>query len=503
MQHRLKHPVRLKMLAFGCLALLLTISTLSRPLYDAGDAHEYLQMLQAWRNHASPDLRPQDAQEVGEMLRFPGMAPDYYKPFLGFFPDRNGLFYCWHFWLYSLAAVPAKMLLSSFNLPEINAFYWTNLVLLLLSAYVVLFHSALSEAKRWMLVGLATLSPVLWYVNWMHPEAFCWSLVMLAVAAFTARRYAWGAFCVALASWQNPQLAFVSFFAVVLAMHAALQKGASGNTSPEPAMRQSARVEVVATLVATALCFVPPLFYQWHYGWSNLILREQGFPSARFITWSKVWSALFDLNQGLLAYVPLLLMLAGAALFVALKERRWKVLGIFVTLILMIVATTSSPVWVSATAGLQRYSVWMLPLWAWLIVEVLPDTRLLRGLVVAAVFVQAVIVASDSGEMDHQKVKPLARLVWDIAPAQYNPEFMIFQQRVTGTAHPRVIQNFPLFYVRPDGNVTKILTDAPGLNRFKEKFTHVDATWLASIRSQYKTRNGLFYLHPPIGAVQR
>jgi hypothetical protein len=168
-------------------------------------------------------------------------------------------------------------------------------------------------------------------------------------------------------------------------------------------------------------------------------------------------------------------------------------------ILLMILAAASKPDWNTMSAGLQRYAVWMLPSLAWMIVEALPETPLLRRAVVATILVQAALVLPNSGEGNAFSLRWPARVIWNYNAAQYNPEFDIFMQHVSGVEAPRL----PLGYVAPNGDVTKILTDFAGLTRLIDEYSYVDPQWLRRVQMENRGRTGLFYVHPPRGAVKQ
>lgn len=447
------------------------------PTQVTGDAHEYLEVAQAWFDHASPDVRAEDIARVQAIL-----APHHYfvrDPHIGFFQARNGRWYCWHFWLYSLYTLPFKAALYWLGADEFHAFKCGNLLLFLLACYAALFHSAVALAKRWMWLGLSAISPVIWYLNWTHTETFCWSFVVLSLVALSHRRYALAASGAAIAAMQNPPLLFLAFYMVVAA-----------------ARERQWRAAFNSGACATG-GLLPSLFYAMHFGYPNLIVHA-GYSGLRFISWSRFWSFCFDLNQGLLPYMPgLLFLVAGAGVYaIRYRDRQAGILSILLIIIILTAAMTRD--WISAMCGLIRYAVWMLPIFGWLIVETLPDTPTLRRGVALAVAMQGLILLSSDGRWDTLTVKWPARLVWNYAPAQYNPQYIIFAQRVTHSIDP---QELPIGYLAPSGNVTKLLTDGANLSKLPRKFRHVDPHWLEEMQREYKGHKGAFYLQPPPGTV--
>ncbi|MBV9468656.1 MAG: hypothetical protein JO316_01890 [Abitibacteriaceae bacterium] len=453
------------------------------PVTISGDAQEYLVITQAWFDHASPDMRPEDISPINRILRPHDVYHDLAitNPYLGFFQAHNGRWYCWHFWLYPLCSVPFKALFHVLGADEFYAFKFGNIALFLIACYMVVFQSALSEAKRWMVLGLAGISPVIWYLNWAHPESFSWSFVLLSLVCMSNRNYWQAALCAALPAMQNPPLLFLAGYMVLLSW------------------RERHWSTTFVTGAGAALGLLPIVFYKVLFGSSNLIMRA-GLSSVRFISWSRFWGFFFDLNQGLLPYVPGLLALSLVAVAYTIRQRNWKALYLGLLLFPIILSAAMTHDWISAMAGLMRYAIWMLPIFAWFAIEALPDTPQLRWAVAAAVILQGLILTTGDGSRDTLTVKWPARLVWNYAAAQYNPPYIIFAQRVAGTYGPATAA-LPIGYTAPTGNVTKILTDTRSLSQLTLKYRHVDAVWLAQVQQEYAGRKGEFYIHPPAGAV--
>lgn len=482
-----QRPARREVLLFCLAALAIFIFATGLPIWDVGDSHEYLQMLQAWVNHGSPDVRVEDALQVGDLLRGGNMRRDY-RPLAGFFEAHDGGMYCWHFWAYSLCAVPAYELLSYLGKWTVPALWWTN-VLLYFGAVLTVFYSLrLPQSWRWMLLGLSAITPVIWYISWLHTEVYSWAFALLAVTWLAQRRPVGGAVFASLGALQNPPLLFLAVYAGVIALHRAWKA-------------RRLTLELFGTLAGVGISFVPTLFSLWKFGHPNLILRELDFPRLSYVSFSKIWSLLTDLNQGLLPYMPVLLLLSGWALIEAVRRRRYMAMGIGATIILMIVGCATSPLWVTAMAGLQRYAVWMLPVFAWMVLEAVPNGKTLHRSVAVCVAIQALIVLSGDARNDSLNVKAPARLVWNYAPALYNPVPMIFAQRVTANGGALSVF-YPIGYMAPDGSITKILTNQDGLELLRRRFRYVDADWEKKVQHDFAGREDLFYVHPPRGAVR-
>ena len=59
----------------------------------------------------------------------------------------------------------------------------------------------------------------------------------------------------------------------------------------------------------------------------------------------------------------------------------------------------------------------------------------------------------------------------------------------------------PVGYAAPDGTVTKLLLNAASVERVGQRY-EVDPAYLSALRERAAGEPGLFYAHPPAGAVR-
>jgi hypothetical protein len=257
------------------------------------------------------------------------------------------------------------------------------------------------------------------------------------------------------------------------------------------------------------VAFLPAAYYLHHFGQPSLITRRH--TDANLISVGRSLCLLFDLNVGLLPYVPVLLAAAasGAAAVVARRDVR----GVLVVLALagMFVGVQVQVNWNSDCAGMMRYLVWMLPPMAWLAVEGLGG-RARLGVAVASAVVSGCVLAFDpptpSNYMEH---RPLARWVMAHWPAAYNPEFEIFVDRLghqedlpfepPAGATPETPVALPLAFGREDGEVTKLLVHRESASRLTQRFT-IDPNYLPELLRVAGASEKPVYVHPPAGAVR-
>ena len=485
-------------LAIGLIVIAWLFVVLRLPPLMAGDGAEYVTVSEAWLNHATPDLRPGDYAWLDALLG-PVVAELIPKPTV---TTARGAVLGLHFWLYPLLVLPTKLLLQRAGLDWFHAFQATNFALFGLALYVTLFHHHSAPRRCWMLAGLSAVGPVIWYLRWPHPEVFTWACVLISLVCLNNRRHALAAAAAALGAMQNPPVVFLAAYCVLVSL------GAAG---PRSAVR---------TAAAAAVALVPTLFYLVAIG-SPSPIAAIGLSSVANISMRRTWSFFADLNQGMMPYVPLLLILAALGAARAIVGRDARVAGMIVALLMMILSVQTIYQWQSGCAGLMRYAVWMIPVFAWLAAEGLPDTAWASRAAGTAMIAHAGLLGlhgfgalqpicgfplhQDPPDLAcHLAHRPLASFVMARWPALYDPDPEIFASRQLGrdgAADEAAANGQPVAFIRPDGVVTKILVDARSVSRLSDFFT-VDPAYAAQAVRDGETHSGPFYLHPPDGAVQ-
>lgn len=416
-------------------AYLLVGTMTLRPLRE-GDGCEYAQMTESFVNHLSPDARPEDLAPLARWC--PGFRVDVTPPY---FLGSGGRRYSFHFWAYSLVAVPVKLVLRTLGTNELMTFQISNALLLIVALSCVLFLLPWDRVWRVVLGLLSLIGPAFWFVHWPHPEVYSYALVTMALVFMTRSAWTIAGGLAGLASWQNSPLVAL----VVLIIIKALRERAS------PTQKTGAVVVAVAT---TAVPYVDSLV---KFGTPSLLAKYAAGPE--HITLTRVIELFVDPNIGMLPYIPLaLLLFIGVVGRDILVGRRLSFgLELFTILVAMAVGAASTGNWNHGTSGPTRYAVWMLPLVFFGVVESATRSQSPRGrhvwllLLAAAVATQAVILyaTSDRGGfvsrisyLDHTR---LAKLVLRTAPSLYNPTPELFTER---TVHREDTDTFAVFFDR-------------------------------------------------------
>jgi hypothetical protein len=161
----------------------------------------------------------------------------------------------------------------------------------------------------------------------------------------------------------------------------------------------------------------------------------------RNISISKALELLFDLNIGMLPYIPipLIISLGIMARDIVLKRKFSLSLQLFLVMLPMMVLCSSTNLWNHGTCGPNRYVIWMLPLVFYIViseVQSIPlqtlNRRIYLSLLWIAIAIQGFIVVYGGGFIPHETYihhTPLARFVLNHFPALYNPTTEIFIKR--------------------------------------------------------------------------
>ena len=422
----------------GAAGALLVAAALVLPLRLHGDAGEYLLMLESWHRHGSPEWRAGDVESLRGLLAKDGLAVDESRVLSNYQRAESGRLYCYHFWAYSLAGLPARAALEALGLSPLRALPLTNAAAFGLA---LLGCAALpgSPGRRLGLLGLLLFSPALAFLMWPHPEVVAFACVATALARSARGQGSAAVLAAALASLQNPPLLLLVGGLVAGALVSAWRTRRVGT-----AVRAG-----LAALPAT----LPPAFFAWNFGVLNLSVRPA--EAAQSLSATRALDLALDPNLGLLPHAPLTLALALTIALVATVRRRLvPALLVLVLTPLLAFACTANSNWNNDTAGPSRYLAWIFPLLAFVVAggAASPERPLGRaagGALALALVTQAAPLLARGGPLapsDFLRHSWAARLVLDRWPRLYNPAPEVFVERTLG--HEQAFEG-PVVYRDP------------------------------------------------------
>ncbi len=453
-----KNTVALVLISAVILSAMLVI-----PPQRYGDGNEYFLMLESLSNHLSPDLRESDIDDFydGPLNAF----GESITPYGGYYQSPSGSFYSYHFWAYPLTAVPAKTLLEFLSLDARMAFQVTNAVLFALLLAFITFLSKLTENQKFVLILLLAFSPALWFIHWTHPEIFSFVFVTIALLLMDSKRYGPAVISASVASLQNQMLALLVLFMV-----------AEGTLSSKRRANDFLKLSLLSLLV-----LIPNLFYFINFGDFSLLAGTTSPENASLL---RVFEMLFDLNVGLLPYIPVTLILFFC--IISLKtlggRKLTRELSLLIVMLSMMAVCSATYNWNHGTSGPLRYSIWMLPVISFVIaknLELIMKSRVLRYALFAGILSQLLIVLSAGAFVtpypDNYVHHTLpAKFMLDNLPALYNPTPEIFCER---TVHAEVDCNQENHYVtvyKNDGICRKALLTCHGIETLEALCGFVD-----------------------------
>lgn len=484
-------------------ALLGYLAVFHLPKID-GDGHEYHFAVISLARHGTPDLRDDDkAAGVAQWLPAGDPLRDRVREYIesgdAFHAyveaPRDGRMYPLHFWTYAASAVPAQKLLSGCGGDPIAALQVTNALWLLAALAVVLFLNRRPLKERIAFALLATVTPVIWYVEFSGTEVFSWALGVMALVALGNGRYAVSGLLIGLSATQNPP-------------HLLL-----GAVPGLAALFERRWLSAAGCAAGGAVGLLPFAFSQLYFGTPSLI--ADGATDRSLIGVARTLSLLTDLNQGLLPYVPVLLLATPLGLLASLGRREWRPLGVFVALIGMLLVVEIQGNWNSDGRGLMRYLVWMLPSMAWVTVAGLRGRWRWAAVAAAVVVHGGVLVLDPPGRGSHVHQRPIAAWVLTHYPEWYSPDHAIFvkRQRHTeemlpfwraevGPAGDRRVEHIlPLAFATPDGEVTKLLVWVQAADELERRFD-IDPEYLPTLLTIQRAAEPPAYHSPPPGTVR-
>lgn len=375
-----------------------------------GDGWEYLGMTVSFTNHLSPDLRDADISESTSLLARSGeTVADAHS---GYFADRNGKWYSYHFWFYSLLAAGPYLLLKALGLNPFLCFQLANVLLYSLVMYWVAFrfHST-RRLRAWLLLSLV-VNPILLYLPWPHPEVLTFVCLFIGLLEYSSDRKIAAVVLTAIASLQNPGAALITAFIVLEELY-------RGN------------IKRTISLGFYSLLVLLPYVWTWfHYRKFSII----GEISTGPMDLGKALNLFFDLNAGLIVYVPVLMVgLLWLLVRGNITAGKWAVLLVLISLV-----CSAQLNWNSGMAYINRYGSWLTPI---LMVATIPLVAALkrRSLsVVVSLFVATsggmlVYCINDYNGYNYVRLQPVAKAVIAAVPAIYNPPADVFAERVYGS----------------------------------------------------------------------
>ena len=366
--------------------------------------------------------------ELVEVFRTP--QPRSYGGYASVAPDQ---LYSMHFWGYSLLALPFFALTRLAGANPALAFGLLNLAL---AGFCCAFlRRVMPQHWRWAAL-LFLFAGTNFYLRWTGPEVM--SAVCALVAAVALLRGQLGAaiLMAGIGSSQMPPLVLLMPFAVGfrLLLVRFPQLAWPGAAVAKPGAR-----DLVLVLAGVLAAATPYLFFHHVFGEPSLTGRYFTMPG--LISVQRLFSLLFDLDQGMLAGVPGVFggLLAAPWLMGTAQRQRWAVaaLCIAAACAAMIVPALATLNWNSGSVVFIRYGYWAaMPLLALVLLAMAHMAHKRAAILALIVLAPQALPMFEHGVLGHRSnwVRHGAAAAWALEriPGLYHPDPEIFIERGQG-----------------------------------------------------------------------
>ena len=482
-----KYLLRTKIVFFVLLILFIFKFSNHREPYPTGDGPEYVLMTEALLNHASADIRIDDSKtfkhessltkpwnEIPKYTFFDDienflLVKNSY-PFLGnfygsFYVAKNKNVYTHHFYFYSLLNVPMRYVMQITNMRPMLGFKITNIVLILLTSALLLLYNKESLWNSIVITSLFFFNAVFWYINWIHPEALTVCLASASIFLFFNKKYYLSIFLMSLASLQNQPLCILVLMIVV---HTLL-------------INKFSIRSFITSALSSVIVLWPSIFYYSNFNITNLV-NYGGYISTDYITIDKFIGFFYDLNQGAILAIPIIMIVYPFIIgFFIVKSTQKKqiektlFIPFAIIIIVLIVCTMGN--WVHGMAVINRYAVWISAIISLHFFYLFSKIQLPKNIKIPAIILILVSQVYTTIYFEKDNLfdwmsnvhKAPAEWVLNNFPSLYNPEPCIFIIRTTHKYPDMNNPNIsPIYYLNPNGEIAKMAVHQERLNNLQD-----------------------------------
>lgn len=402
----------LKIILFSAFSAILLIYCAMTPFPISGDGPAYLNMAVSFSKHHSFDLRQSDLDDVFNSLRLTGDYADYYYRFtkINFIEASNHKLYNWHFGLYSFAA---SIFIPAFSYLQLNissVFPFCNALFLILLFYWINFRANMDDRERFWFNLIILLGPTWYYLAWTGPEMFCFSLLFIGALEYRENRKNRACFFFSLASLQNSLILLFPFFIIL----------------EELIGKRKIDRQILYKILISCIGFIPFLLDWLRFGVFSVIANS--FYDVNTFSLKKTLCLFFDLNFGMIIYVPMIL-----SVFIFLCSRKNKIcLKTALVLLVMAFINSSGTNMNHGVYLMERYSFWMMAAVFAATSAFFSQLDLKKFKAAVAIFILTTTIPCFFYNLfyfDYLHFGPVAKLVLNVKPSLYNPDPEIFAER--------------------------------------------------------------------------
>jgi len=252
---------------------------------------------------------------------------------------------------------------------------------------------------------------------------------------------------VALAGTQNQPLVFLLMYMGFVYWH----------------KQKYSMVSLTKAFITCSVIFIPALFYYINFNQFSLISKS-GYTGTEYASFSRFYSFFFDLNQGLIYGLPVILPLFILMFVKNIIHQKISIHYLLIVAVLaMVYGFSVLKLWNMGQAIISRYAAWIAYIFIAFFIKLLVEHKVRHELFYATAFAHIAVFFALTPvpknilipEWDADKLKWPAVFMLENFPQYYNPDPDIFSARVA-QKHAEW-SNLPIIYVGKDKKIKKVL----------------------------------------------
>ncbi|MBQ3034254.1 MAG: hypothetical protein IJD28_07720 [Deferribacterales bacterium] len=387
----------------------------------------------------------------------------------------------WYFPVYSVAAIPAVIILDILNIPTIYAYTFTNLCFLMLMLFVVLRYLEISNLNKLLLILLLSINPVVFYLTWISAEVFIYSMIGISLCFWYNRQYNRGALFISVAGMLNPTVMVVG---LVMIVDFFIYKYTGCKDKNIISFIKSQLKNIISFGSCFIISLIPMLYNLYYTGYINLTASYDNYTQSAETVFQRFIAYLLDLNFGFLPYFAPVFILGVTLLFIALYKRVWAYVLMFVAFLGTVFAYSFMVHINHGMGGIARYNAWSSAVMIFAVCLyynriIIKDIfkKIFNVVIIFSAVITSVIVVNYGVANAHRTsciyMTPIAEFVLDNFPQFYNPLPSTFNSRI---AHVDggYWYDTPVVYESDKGDIKKILLSAKDSDEILNNYFSMD-----------------------------
>lgn len=411
----------------------------------------------------------------------------------GFFTS-NGRELTWYFPTYSILCIPMTIALWLMKLPRIYAFSFTNIAILVVALLVVFKCLQASDMRRLLLILLLSIHPAVFYLNYVGAEVTIYSFLIMGAVFWYNRQYHRAAIFVSLAGTMNATVLAVGIVMILEYLVRLFRKERQAGASFAVMIKKN-----LGRIIGYGCCYIigiiPMLYNLILTGHINLTASYDRFTTGKETTLERFVSYLFDLNYGMLPYLPVVIILLFVLFILAIFKKHfryieWTLTGFVLVMLYAVMVHINS-----GMDAIARYNVWGSVLFIFAVTlffdEILTKPTLQK---IVAFLLSLDILWSGfivwwygpnrADNTAYIFMNPLAVKVLEHSPALYSPLHSTFASRTLYEDGCYEYDTPVVYKSYEDGTVRKVLATSDDASRLLAEYSSAsgyDDWWEAQV----------------------